>query len=123
MTFLIGAGRGGAGLRAVDERELGRRLEAAYWRLGYRVRRPPSDPGAHLLVSAGGVSTAVEPRLSIDEDAVRAAAAYGARHGCERTLLVTPGSIRGGVRRAARAAGVELIGARALRRLLAAGAE
>jgi hypothetical protein len=122
MTFLIGAGRGGAALCALDERELGRLLEAAYWRLGYRVRRP-SDPGVHLLVSAGGLSAAVEPRLSVDEDVVRVAAAYGARHGCERTLLVTPSKVGGGVRRAARAAGVELVGARALRRLLAAGSK
>jgi HJR/Mrr/RecB family endonuclease len=115
--------RPGRGLEALDERELGRRLEAAYWRLGYRVRRPPSDPGVHLLVSGGGQTAAVEPRRTVDEKAVRAAAAFAAREGCGRTLVVTPGRLGGEVRRAAEAAGVELLGPRALRRLLAAGSE
>jgi HJR/Mrr/RecB family endonuclease len=107
-----------AGLERLDDRTLGLRLEAAYWRLGYRVQRPREDPSG-LILARNGVRTAVHARSHVDEEVVRAAAASGARHGCERTVVATPARLRDGVHDAARRAGVQLLERKALLHLLA----
>jgi HJR/Mrr/RecB family endonuclease len=106
-----------AQLASLDERDLALRLEAVYWRLGYRVQRAPS--GAELVVANAGARTAVRVSRRLDAEAVRAAAAAKAELRCEQALLVAPVDAERGARRAAEAAGVGLVARADLVRLLA----
>jgi HJR/Mrr/RecB family endonuclease len=109
-----------AELEQLDDRGLALRVEAAYWRLGFRVRR---EPGDGLIVSGRGRTTAVRARRHADHDVVAAVAEVRERLGCDRALLVTPGPLAGGVRRSARAADVELLEGRELGHLVASALE
>jgi hypothetical protein len=91
-------------------------LEAAYWRLGFVVKRVAGD---ELILSRDGKTTVVEARREPDEQAIRDTAAAQARHGCDRGVLVTPGHLQRGERRFARALGVHVVERHAVSRLLA----
>jgi HJR/Mrr/RecB family endonuclease len=109
-----------AELAGLDDRGLGLRLEAAFWRLGYRVQRAREDPsGARLILAADGGRTLVQAGRFADEEAVRAAAAARERHRCEHALVVTASRAGPSARRLARSAGVKLLERRALLHLLA----
>jgi HJR/Mrr/RecB family endonuclease len=94
-------------LDALDDRDFLLRIEAVFWRLGYRVQSRPNDAsrGADLILAKGGVTTAVRAR---GQNAIAEVAAARERYRCQGALAVTNGSFGGRARREAQKLGVEL---------------